>query len=144
MHDRIVELARQAHKKHWQMSGDEGTGDRLAKTITDEWQEYVRRGEPDRFEVEVPISENLRERIDLVDMKSGVAYELKVSPNNAHFEFYRDIFKVMIARDLRLPQLNRFVFLVPAASAKKLLASMGGVVVQVAPKLGIVIEVVGI
>jgi len=144
MHDRVVELARKAHRDHWLMSGDEGTGDRLAKLVTDTWQASVIAEDLHRFSVEVPIATNLRERIDVVDMTDGIAYELKVSPNNAHFEFYRDIFKVIVARDSGLPELKRFVFLVPEAAAKKLLANLGGAVVADAHKIGLSIQVVGL
>ncbi len=144
MSDRVVEVARQAHRDHWRMSGDEGTGDRLAKLVTDTWQARVMAEDHHRFAVEVRIAPNLRERIDVVDVTDGVAYELKVSPNNAHFEFYRDIFKVVVARDSGLTQLKRFVFLVPSAAGKKLLANMGGAIVADAPKIGLIIEVVAL
>ena len=139
----MVQLAREAHQAHWRMSGHEGTGDRLAKRVTDQWQAAVRAMNSSRYDVEVRVTPNLRERIDVVDRTAEVAYELKVSPNNAHFEFYRDIFKVIIARDSGL-QVQRFVFLTPSAAANKLLANMGGAVVRDAKRFGLIIEVVGL
>ena len=144
MRDLVVKHARKAHREHWRMTGDKGTGDRLASAVTRSWQRAVTAAAPKRFEVEYRVASGLRERIDLVDPQDGVAYELKVSPNNAHFEFYRDIFKVLLARDRRLPSLRQFVFLVPEQAAAKLLRSMGGAVVAESASLGIKIEVVGI
>lgn len=61
----------------------------------------------------------LRERIDLVDLISGVANELMVSPNNDHFGCYRDIFKVLVARNNGLKQIKSFCFICPAAAARR-------------------------
>src|SRR5689334_7104627 len=101
--DAIVALAQAAHRSHWLMTGLEGEGDKLAALVTETWQDaVVARFGPD-IVPEFPIGEGLRQRIDLVDQTERVAYELKVSPNNIHFDFYRDIFKVIIARDNSLP-----------------------------------------
>ena len=94
-HEAVVKLAREAHSSIWKMSGDESTGDKLAAKITRSWQDAVEQEFGARFRPEHPIADELRERIDLVDLRDGVAYELKVSPNNDHSEFYRDIFKVL-------------------------------------------------
>jgi len=144
MRDRVIEIAEQAHALHWRMSGDEGTGDRLAKMVTDVWQAGVVAAQPGRFAVEYLVSPRLRERIDVVDLEDGVVYELKVSPNNAHFEFYKDIFKTIVARDTRLPSLRKFVFLVPESAACVLMRNLAGAVVADAHKLGIEIEIVGL
>jgi hypothetical protein len=45
-------------------------------------------------------------------------------------EFYRDIFKVMLARDNGMPNLKRFVFLTPETSAASLRKGMGGAVIR--------------
>ncbi len=99
--DKIVERAREAHRLHWAMTGIEGEGDRRAALVTSTWQRDVTRNLGPGLMPEFRIGEGLGERIDLVDTHELVAYELKVSPNNTHFEFYRDIFKVIIARDER-------------------------------------------
>jgi hypothetical protein len=117
-HDEVIRLAREAHQKHWRMSGDAGTGDKLAAAVTADWQSAVVAAFPGRFVAEQPVGQ-LRERIDLVDLVSGVAYELKVSPNNDHFEFYRDIFKVLVARDNGLPQIKSFCFVCPLEAARR-------------------------
>jgi len=116
----------------------------LAKLVTDTWQARVMAEDRNRFAVEFAISPSLRERIDVVDLTDGVAYELKVSPNNAHFEFYRDVFKVIVARDAVLPSLRRFVFLVPDLAARRLRANMGGAVVRDSARLGLDVSIVGL
>lgn len=100
------------------MSGDAGTGDKLAAAVTADWQSAVMAAFPGRFVAEQQVGQ-LRERIDLVDLLGGVAYELKVSPNNDHFEFYRDIFKVLVARDNGLPQIKSFCFVCPLEAARR-------------------------
>ena len=55
------------------MSGDEGTGDRLAAAVTADWQSAVLSSFPGRFVAEQPVGQ-LRERIDLVDLVGGIAY----------------------------------------------------------------------
>ena len=126
------------------MSGDEGTGDILARLVTEKWQQVLMRSGNGRFAVEYRIADHLRERIDVVDLVAGTAYEMKVSPNNVHMEFYRDIFKAILARDNRLPTLTRFVFLTPAAAAAKLSRGMGKAVAEDGARLGLSIEVVAL
>ena len=106
----VVKLAAMMHGRFWQNTGNESDGDRLASLVTKHWQQAVLDNAPKQFIQEYPVANHLNERIDLVDKENGIAYELKVSPNNTHFEFYKDIFKVVLARDNLLPHLNRFVF----------------------------------
>ena len=143
-HDVVVRLAEEAHALHWQMSGSESTGDKLASLVTRTWQQRLQEIHVGRFDVEYQIAPHLKQRIDVVDVVNGIAYELKVSPNNVHMEFYRDIFKVILARDNRLPNLKRFVFLTPERSAAKLRKGMGQAVIRDGVKLGLVIEVIGL
>src|SRR5213596_1893668 len=96
-HNRVVELARAAHAAHWQMTGSESEGDHRAAAVTEEWQQSVQREFPEEFEAEFKVAEHLNEKVDLVDTARGVAYELKASPNNAHMEYYRDVFKILAA-----------------------------------------------
>ncbi len=142
INNNIIELVKKVHSQHWQLSGDEGTGDKLAKRITDEWQLIVSKSYPD-FKAEVHISDDLRERVDLVDMKNGIAYELKVSPNNSHFEFYRDIFKIVMLKK-KYPFIKQFVFLVPQSAANKLLKGMGGKILSDTKILGFETVIIGL
>lgn len=139
-HNQVILLAREAHKKHWRMSGDAGTGDKLAASVTSDWQSSVISAFPNRFVAEQQVGQ-LRERIDLVDLISGTAYELKVSPNNDHFEFYRDIFKVLIARDNGLPQIKTFCFVCPLEAAKRYEGGLRKAVLNESSRLGLSISI---
>ena len=139
-HDEVIFLAREAHRNQWRMSGDEGTGDRLAAAVTADWQSAVLSSFPGRFIAEQPVGQ-LRERIDLVDLVGGIAYELKVSPNNDHFEFYRDIFKVLIARDNGLPQIKSFCFICPIEAARRYDNGLRRAVLSEGARLGLSLSV---
>jgi hypothetical protein len=144
VHRDIIRLAQEAHRRHWRMAGNVGLGDRLAATVTMEWQRDVEnKYGSERFIRERPVGE-LREHIDLVDTVNGVAYELKVSPNNDHFEFYRDIFKVLIARDNGLPQLRSFCFLCPEVTAARYNAGLRRAVINEGQRLGLSIFVAAV
>jgi len=139
--DAIVELARAAHRLHWAMTGIESEGDRRASLVTVAWQQDVVSRFGPNLVPEFPIGEGFGERIDLVDTQELVAYELKVSPNNTHFEFYRDIFKVIVARDNALHELNHFVFITPEIGARKLQRGLARAVIEHAANLRLKIEV---
>ena len=140
-HQSVIDFARKSHTKHWRMSGDAGTGDKLAASITADWQENVLSKHPGRYSAEQRIADHLGERIDLVNLENGVAYELKVSPNNDHFEFYRDIFKVLIARDNLIPQLSSFCFICPEKAALRYNRGLRKAVLDQGDKLGLKIFV---
>jgi hypothetical protein len=68
--------------------------------ITQTWQRRLIDADPKRYISEYPVSVEMGSRghkIDLYDAVEKVAYELKVSPNNPHHEFYKDIFKIAYA-----------------------------------------------
>ena len=142
--DEIVERAREAHQLHWAMTGIESEGDRRAARVTDTWQRDVVSRLGPALVPEFPIGEGFGERIDLVERQELVTYELKVSPNNTHFEFYRDIFKVIIARDNALPGLDHFVFITPEIGARKLQRGLAKAVIEHAASLRLHVEVRGI
>jgi hypothetical protein len=142
--DEVVSMARVAHEAHWAMTGIEGEGDRRASRVTSEWQTAVVSRFGDDFVAEYPVGDGLGERIDLVDTKDGVAFELKVSPNNPHFEFYRDIFKAAVARDLGLPALRTFVFVTPEEAARTLDRTFVQAAVRQAERLGLTVMIRGI
>ncbi|BCK87786.1 hypothetical protein MIZ01_1582 [Sideroxyarcus emersonii] len=136
----VIHFAQEVHKKHWRMTGDAGTGDKLAAIITADWQSAVEAAFPGRFVREHPVGQ-LRERIDLVDIIDGIAYELKVSPNNDHFEFYRDIFKVLVARDNGLPKLRSFCFVCPLEAAQRYKKGLRKAVLGEGERLGLDLSV---
>lgn len=139
-HNEVIRFARAAHQKHWRMSGDASTGDKLAAAVTADWQSAVVSAYPGRFVAEQAVGQ-LRERIDLIDLVSGIAYELKVSPNNDHFEFYRDIFKVLVARDNGLPQIRSFCFVCPLEAARRYENGLRKAVLSEGARLGLSLSV---
>lgn len=137
-----IEAARRIHSHDWSMVQDVSIATKSAQTITRDWQNKV-TANSDRYEAEFPVS-NLGEKIDLVDTTDMIAYELKVSPNNSHFEFYRDVFKVIAHNRLaatpnRLAELN---FLAPGIGAKRLQRGLAKEVCEWASEQAIIIKVV--
>ena len=142
-HADVIRLAKEAHSLEWRMTGNAGAGDRLAAAVTSRWQSSVLEKFPGRFVKEHRVG-GLAERIDLVDIVSGVAYELKVSPNNDHFEFYRDIFKVLVARDQGLTQIAQFCFICPVAAANRYERGLRRSVLDMGARFGISLSVAAI
>jgi hypothetical protein len=142
--DKIVTLAREANHRRGAMTGVENVGNNRATRVTSSWQHNVVSHLGPSLVPEFPIGKGFDERIDLVDRKELVAYELKVSLNNTHFEFYRDIFKIIIARDNVLPGLDRFIFITPELAARKLQGGLAQAVIEHAASLRLRVEVRGI
>jgi hypothetical protein len=135
-------LASEARSLYWNDTTDEGTGDRQATRVTQAWQANVLKELGQDLVAEQPIAGG-REKIDLLDPGSGIAFELKVSGNNPHHEFYRDIFKVWAYNRSAEQPVRKLVFLTERNAATKLGAGLGGVVCQAAP-LGFSIAIRGI
>lgn len=137
----IIDAARRAHRDHWQQTSDEGEGDRMATAVTEAWQNAV--VSPPDVDAEVPVSETLRERIDLIDRTEATAYEMKVSGKNADHEFYKDIFKVWVYNRENRPRLERFVFISEASGIDRLTRGLPSVVTDESRELlGFSIELV--
>jgi hypothetical protein len=120
--DEIVEAAEAAHKQHWQATSDESTGDRQASAVTKAWQNAVASKD---VRTEVPIADGLNERIDVVDLSTATAYEMKVSGKNPHHEFYKDIFKVIVYNQHHDEKLGRVVFITEKDGADRLNKGLG-------------------
>lgn len=88
-----MQLGDRTSKQHWLATSDESTGDKQATAVTKVWQNSTVSAE---VECEVPIEDNLNEKIDVIDFSTATAYEMKVSGKNPQHEFYKDIFKVLI------------------------------------------------
>lgn len=84
--------------------------------ITKEWQERLISLNGDRYKKEYPVdgTRKAKQLIDLVDLEEGIAYELKVSGNNVHHEFYKDVFKILLANSNKLT-FKKFVFITSKA-----------------------------
>jgi len=142
----IVELAGMKHRQSWKKSSNVSEQTKAAQSVCRSWQQAVKDNFKDRFSAEHPVGDGFKEKIDLVDLQDAVAYELKVSKNNTHFEFYRDIFKVAVhnAHNSRL-KIKKLVFIAPTAGADKLRTAYGKAVHILAENHhSIVVEICGI
>ena len=117
----VVELAALKHRQTWKKSSNVSDQTKSAQSVCRSWQRAVVDNFHDRFRGEYPVGDGFNEKIDLVDLQDAVAYELKVSKNNTHFEFYRDIFKVAI-HNAHHPRwkIKKLVFITPTEGATKL------------------------
>jgi hypothetical protein len=142
----VVELAALKHRLYWKTGSDVSEQTKSAQFVCHEWQVAVKDNLKERFSVEHPVGDGFNEKIDLVDLHDAVAYEFKVSKNNTHFEFYRDIFKVAVhnAHNLRWP-IKKLVFITPTEGADKLRTAYGDAVRALAgQKHSIAVEICGI
>lgn len=131
----VVELASKKRHRFWKEGSDESKQTKLAQLINDQWQNAVKIKFPKRFSPEHRVGASFNEKIDLVDLEQNIAYELKVSKNNTHFEFYRDIFKVAVHNECN-PKLKikKLVFITPKEGARKLRTGYGDKVRTIAKK----------
>lgn len=86
-------------------------GDSCADLLCRTWQREVEAAFPQRFMAEISV--NGSGPIDLLDSELGIAYELKYSHKNVKHEFYKDLFKILIANENPGSQMRitHFVFL---------------------------------
>ena len=123
--DKIVEAAIIARREFWHAQKDVSESTKQATHVTKAWQKRVASKE---VECEVPIKENLNEKIDVIDFSSATAYEMKVSGKNAGHEFYKDIFKVLIYNQNHDKKLKRLVFITEKEAIEKLNKGLGDAV----------------
>jgi hypothetical protein len=142
--EETIASAQRAHRAHWQASSDESTGDKAASQVTRTWQDEVTSLHPKRFVAEYAVAVGLRERIDLVDTERRVAFDLKDSPNNTHFELYRDIFKIWLHNERNAPPIQELVFITPEAGAMKVRRNFGAAVVELMAKHSLSVRIAGI
>ena len=91
----IVQLAREAYQCGWSRTSDVSVSTRESQAISKDWQSHVRTAGGERFSCEVKVSDEFRERIDLIDHMTATAYEMKVSGKNPTHEFFKDVFKIL-------------------------------------------------
>lgn len=103
--DEILDGLRSIHKKYRLAEGDVSSHTKSAQKITSEWQNLM---SSESIGAEVRVSPENNERIDIVDYVRKEAYELKVSGNNTHHEFYKDLVKVLTYNEYQ-PQSKRLV-----------------------------------
>jgi hypothetical protein len=104
----IIEKLKEIHRTHRLADGDVSAHTKSAQKITKEWQKKI---VSDLIEIEVDVSPKTNEKIDVIDISAGVAYELKVSGKNAHHEFYKDIAKVLTYNEYQSSKLKKLIFI---------------------------------
>jgi len=122
MNNIVLSKLEEVHNKLWTNDKNVSAQTSRAHKLTREWQEKLVAIDSNRYKAEF-ISTTQRgkrsHKIDLVDTVERVAYELKVSPNNAHFEFYKDVFKVLYANSSE-KVIDKLVFCCPSLAKSKL------------------------
>ncbi len=115
----IIETLRNIHRKYRLKDGDVSTHTKSAQKITKEWQAIVCT---ELIKSEVSVSPENNEKIDLVDLKEKVAYELKVSGKNTHHEFYKDIVKILTYNEYKPNEskITKLVFISEPSGIKSL------------------------
>ena len=134
-HVAVLAAVRAAHRQ-WSKGKSVSGQTRLSVKINNDWQaRAVAIDKSIRAEVELPGVH--RQRIDLVDTSAHVAYELKVSQNNVHMEFYRDIFKVLVYNQLSdsKSRIKTLYFLAPTAGIQAM-GPMQNEAMRIAKKIG--------
>lgn len=107
---KILQPLPKLYKKYRKTSSDESEQTISAQNLTKEWQKEVVVENSIKAEVEIKSGSN--EKIDVIDFDNQTAYELKVSGNNVHHEFYKDIFKVLaFKQNFPKKEINEFVFI---------------------------------
>ncbi|MFC1866528.1 hypothetical protein ACFL0H_00080 [Thermodesulfobacteriota bacterium] len=104
----IIDKLRKIHKTHRLINGDVSSHTKSAQRITKEWQEAIKT---DMVHTEVPVSPENNEKIDVIDLSSKTAYEVKVSGKNTHHEFYKDIAKVLTYNEYEDVKIIKLIFL---------------------------------
>ena len=137
-----IETIRTIHSTVWKAKQSVSDATSTAISITRQWQAAVLTSKPS-FAAEYPVS-GLGEKIDLLDRDQMIAYELKVSPNNTHMEFYRDVFKVLAHNEVAQVPIRKLVFIAPGVGARRLQRGLGEIACRIAGKFGFTVVVVEI
>jgi hypothetical protein len=121
MKDIVLENLVKIHNESWNEGSDVNNQTKLSIRITSKWQDSLVSLNPSRYIKEFIVNDQSvsSSRIDLVDIKTKTAYELKVSPNNPHHEFYRDIFKVLYA-NREVVKIEKLIFICKQEGINKL------------------------
>jgi len=137
-----IKTISEIHGRLWRQKQGVSVATKLAIKITREWQDRVTASHP-HFTAEYQV-EALGEKIDLYDTSNRIAYELKVSQNNTHMEFYRDVFKVIIHNETAKPKITELIFISPISGIARLQKGLGLAVSTLGKKLGFKITIQGI
>lgn len=137
--DVVVAFAAEAHRQLWTAGSDVSKQTKKSQRVCGMWQDAVMTEFGSRFAAELPIYEKgSAQKIDLVNQKSRVAYELKSSPNNVHMEIYRDVFKALVFNEHHPERpLKKLVFIAPEEGIRTLGPSFPKDVAAIAARLGL-------
>lgn len=136
--DKLVET----HNELWGTGTDVSSQTSRSHNLTKVWQSKLTSLDANRFNAEYKANNevgNQSHKIDLVDTVERVAYELKVSANNPHFEFYKDVFKVLYA-NTPVKVIDKLVFCCPSSAERKL-GALAVFVTTLSKKLNLDIEI---
>lgn len=137
----IIEASRIAHRQFWRATSDESEGDKQATAVTIAWQRSVASKD---VKCEVPIRDDLNEKIDVIDLSTATAYEIKVSGKNAGHEFYKDIFKVLVYNQHHDKKLEQLVFITEREGVATLSKGLGKAILESVAKYNLTITLVEI
>lgn len=80
------------------VNNDIGELTKRSRKVTKQWQDSI-TVQHRYFRAEVLVHEQAKFKIDLIDTKNKIAFELKVSPKNVGHELYKDVMKVLLFND---------------------------------------------
>ena len=136
--------AHRVHAPNWTANAAVSAATKKSQAITLVWQGELALQAQSGFAAEYPVC-GVNERFDLVDVLDRTVYELKVSGNNPHHEFYKDIFKVVIHnRNAPHDAFHHFVFLTTSSGVSKLQFGLAQRVAQLDSLLGFTVHVLDI
>ena len=142
MEDPIVQAAQLAFARRIKDSNDVSKNTINAGEIGKAWRGAVHKLDPDRFLMEALVSPDLDQRIDIIDSKTGCAYEFKVSGKNASLEFYKNVVKVIIWNQRREKKLSALVFITDEKDGRRSLDKpMPRAYIEYLAKEGIVVTI---
>jgi hypothetical protein len=109
--DPVVLAAQVAFAQRVRGSADVSENTRNAQAICKTWRAAVHDLDPDRYQIEALVAPELDQKIDVLDLETNCAYELKVSGKNATSEFYKDVVKVLMWNERRKKRISALVFI---------------------------------
>jgi|ThiBio_1000_plan_1041568.scaffolds.fasta_scaffold08476_2 ketosteroid isomerase-like protein len=136
--EQIIDAARQA-RSIWRISSGVSEQTRAAQAVTRSWQDSVRAP---GVETEARVSADSNEAIDVLELP--VAFEMKVSANNPHHEFFKDVFKIIAYNRNHASRIEELVFLTDPGAAVRLQRGLGRVAAETARTLGFEVTVVAL
>ena len=137
----VIDQARLVNYRVKEDNKDVRYATKQANEISQIWQDRLLNIDSERYKKEVNIGGKLGEKIDLVDFREKVAYELKVSGENPGHEFYKDLFKVLVFnQNYNMIKLQRLVFITEGKGIDKLEKGLGKAAADFLQQFNIAVE----